>query len=1291
MANNRQKKVFNLFIAFSIIVICIVIFASPILSKLIEKQLETYLKDVDTVEIRFESIKVKILPPKVSVNNVVVVGKKDTALSSFKTDKIEIIPRVSPGFLGHINIKQVKISAPYVELRQVETLQKKKDNNKTFQLPQIQDFVSVMIENVDWGKATVSMPVNNKKTSCILFDSESSFLLSRKEDVFKLKSKAQFNIDGQVVDLDFISLSMSRSGQEVKLSALNILSDVINLKADGLLMPAPKINYIGTLDLHQLLRVLNDFGLVKGNNDLYGKLNYRGRIENSWQKPLITSELNSNSVDVWQRNVSAFHTRLEVGQREIKSLETRFSLGKGVAKITAKNISQSGEGTASLKVSHLPVETFIKSIDPETTSPLHGNIDIVSEGSVSFDPSKIKMDTQITSEQFKVLLEPEVERFAPLIFQNVELTSVLKSSKDNVLMIEDGDLSVEGLKGKFSLDIQKGGGVTGKWLGEIQDFSSIFEKPYPVKGVGQFLGGVKASKNKFLANIGVDIDAFSYDNSEQGKLSGNIVFKNQEVSFQDISIKNSKSVLKAEVETSSINQKNNFVKASFKNFDLSTIAKVAGRAYPIIKQVKGRGDGQINVTIDNTVNGRLKLNASQLSYKALNFKDAVVDVAIQDNKYIFNESAFAGGEAKLLVSGEITENLFNDLVIKAMNLDVGSLNLPQSVDAYFDTMSGYIRLNGDTENPKIDGEIKCTEEKNQSKNLIGYTCKMFLDGVLNNLSWKLAVGENNLKANGKFHFNNKKIELLADFNDFVILPFYKVIPTTVSSKIRLAGRIDDLSSMYGAIEVDQIIMQRQTEKIYNQKPFVIDIKQGIVNIPSVHFVDNKKTDLKFEGQVSPSLVDVQLSGSLDMQNLLIFDIGLERSEGMSSINLGMSGKPDAINYQGSIRAEQAFIKLEAFPHPFERLSLNGELQQNILFINELNSKLGGGDLNLFGEINIKPKVLDSIVNLQGKAQRINLRFPTWLPVELSGSVFLRGAMSAPTLGGDFTVLNGQYEDKWDWQSSVLTFGAQKYIERVYYDEDISMYFDMNFKTTANTFRLKNNIAQGLLTGDVRLTGNNQKLGLLGSVEITNGEVEFLDNIFELENGAITFTNQNSIDPKFDLRATTTVAQKKIILDITSESDEIIALLSSDPYLDETSIVTLLTVGVEADEFLNSESQANRLSSSFLPSVLSSPIQSKLEKGLREVNVVDTLQFIPYFSEEQQSTGLRVLIGKRVFPRFRILYSTDLLQTNAQRNLRLQQNFSRNLSIQGNIRDNNNTLTNDEQIDFGLDFEFRFDF
>lgn len=1291
MATNRQKKMFNVFIAFSIIVISSVIFAAPVLSKLIERQLEFYLKKVNSVDVRFENIRVKILPPKVSINNVVVVGKKDTALSSFKTDKIEITPRLSPGFLGHINIKQIKVSAPYIELRQVEKKQKKKNKKQTFQLPQLQDLVSVMIEDIDWGKATISTHVNNKKASCILFDSDSSFLLSRKEDVLKLKSKAQLNVDGQVIDLDFISFSLNRSGEKVKLSSLNLLSDIVSVQADGVLMPAPEIDYVGTLDLHQLLQMLSDFDLIKGQNDLYGKLNYKGSFKNSWQELLIKSELNSNSIDIWQRNVSAFHASIEASNNKLNQLEARFSLGKGVGKLTAKNVSQSDQGTAILEVNHLPIETFIKSIDPETFSPIEGSIDIESKGQISFDLSKMKMDTRIVSKQLKIILEPEVERFVPIAFNNVELVSVLKSSQENILSIQDGDLKVDGLKGKFSLDIHQSGGVTGKWLGEVQDFSDIFIKPYPVKGVGQFLGGVKASKDKILANIGVDIDGFSYQGSEQAKLSGNIVFKNQEVSFQDISIKNSQSSLNAQIETSSIDQKNNFVKASFENFDLSSIAKVAGRAYPFVKELNGRGDGQIYVNIENKVNGRLKLNASQLSYKGLNFKNAVMDVSIKDNKYIFNESAFDGGEAKLLVSGEITEKSFNNLDIKASNLDVGSLNLPEWIDVYFDTLSGYLRFNGDIENPKIDSELECTAEKNQLEGLTGYPCKAAFNGPLNELDWQLLVGQNNLVSKGRFHFKNKKIEGVADLNEFIILPFYKTLPTTISSKINLSGNVDRLSTIYGKIQVNQIVMQRQTEKIFNPKPFTIDVKQGIVNIPVTHFVDNKKTDLQFFGQMSPSLVNMQLKGNLDLQNLLILDIGLERSEGLGSINLVMTGKPEAMNYQGSVNAEQAFIKLETFPHPFERLNLNGELQQNILFVNELNSKLGGGDLALFGEVNIQPKVLDSIINLQGKGERINLRFPTWLPVELSGSVFLRGPMSAPTLGGDFTVLNGQYEDKWDWQSRVLTFGSQKYIDRVYYDEDISMYFDMNFKTTANTFRLKNNIAQGLLTGELRLIGNNQKLGLLGSVEITNGEVEFLDNIFELENGAITFTNQNDINPKFDLRATTSVAQKKIILDITSEGDEIVALLSSDPYLDETSIVTLLTVGVEADEFLNSESQANRLSSSFLPSVLSSPIQSKLEKGLRDVNVVDTLQFIPYFSEEQQSTGLRVLIGKKVFPRFRILYSTDLLQTNAERNLRLQQNFSRNLSIQGNIRDNNNTISNDEQMDFGLDFEFRFDF
>ena len=199
------------------------------------------------------------------------------------------------------------------------------------------------------------------------------------------------------------------------------------------------------------------------------------------------------------------------------------------------------------------------------------------------------------------------------------------------------------------------------------------------------------------------------------------------------------------------------------------------------------------------------------------------------------------------------------------------------------------------------------------------------------------------------------------------------------------------------------------------------------------------------------------------------------------------------------------------------------------------------------------------------------------------------------------MLEGTYKDDWDWKKQILTIGETAQTARVYKKNEENILFDLSFRSDNGKFTLRNNLASATMKADLRLLGNNLNFGLLGQIQILDGEVTFLDRKFVLSPGVINFTDQNKIETSFDLSARTTIENTytDIFLDIRTEGDQIRAYLSSNPVKDETTIVSLLTLGVELDDLAVSSNANQGVSLSLIPSVLSGPVQSRVETGTKK--------------------------------------------------------------------------------------------
>jgi hypothetical protein len=130
------------------------------------------------------------------------------------------------------------------------------------------------------------------------------------------------------------------------------------------------------------------------------------------------------------------------------------------------------------------------------------------------------------------------------------------------------------------------------------------------------------------------------------------------------------------------------------------------------------------------------------------------------------------------------------------------------------------------------------------------------------------------------------------------------------------------------------------------------------------------------------------------------------------------------------------------------------------------------------------------------------------------------------------------------------------------------------------------------------------------------------------------------------------------------------------------LVTLLTVGTVSGT-LASPQEPSGLTEGLALGFVSGTLQDQVEK----IGLIDTFQVVPDYSQVNESTELRLLLGKSITRDLGIFYSTDLYNAGINQEVKLQQNINRNFSLLGVVKNNE---VNDN-VDLGVDLEFSFDF
>ena len=141
------------------------------------------------------------------------------------------------------------------------------------------------------------------------------------------------------------------------------------------------------------------------------------------------------------------------------------------------------------------------------------------------------------------------------------------------------------------------------------------------------------------------------------------------------------------------------------------------------------------------------------------------------------------------------------------------------------------------------------------------------------------------------------------------------------------------------------------------------------------------------------------------------------------------------------------------------------------------------------------------------------------------------------------------------------------------------YFDKNVALNMQVKMIRNNWVKGQganieLKGDLDIKKNySQSLRIIGDINVIRGTYDNFGKVFRIEEGNVSFSGGQEIDPFLDITALYRVSSNNIYINISGRASEPKIALTSDPAMSETDIVSFLIFGASSSDISSGERSA----------------------------------------------------------------------------------------------------------------------
>jgi translocation and assembly module TamB len=303
---------------------------------------------------------------------------------------------------------------------------------------------------------------------------------------------------------------------------------------------------------------------------------------------------------------------------------------------------------------------------------------------------------------------------------------------------------------------------------------------------------------------------------------------------------------------------------------------------------------------------------------------------------------------------------------------------------------------------------------------------------------------------------------------------------------------------------------------------------------------------------------------------------------------------------------------------------------------------------------------------------VRIRYPAGVSTVANANISLSGTTERSLLAGTVTILRSGFTPRTDIGSLLAesSRGDSTPIESNRFLAN--MQIDVRVRTAPET-QFTTSLTNDLQAeANLQLRGTGARPVALGRITISQGDINFFGNKYTIKRGEVRFYNPTKVEPTLDLDLETRVRGVDVTVNFTGPIEKLNVSYRSDPPLQPSEIIALLTVGRTPTSSTVGSSQSG--ANSLLGSAISAPISSQLQRFFG----VSRIKIDPTISGLEGTPQARVTVEQQVSKDVTITFITNLNRSQ-QQVVRFEWNLGKEWSLIA-LRDENGA--------FGVDFQVR---
>ena len=484
----------------------------------------------------------------------------------------------------------------------------------------------------------------------------------------------------------------------------------------------------------------------------------------------------------------------------------------------------------------------------------------------------------------------------------------------------------------------------------------------------------------------------------------------------------------------------------------------------------------------------------------------------------------------------------------------------------------------------------------------------------------------------------------------------------VEGEASVDGPVLNLDALVARLQLNQLVVNTTPSssatgapgsrkvQLQNQGPVIVALDHSVLKVNQLK-IEGPKTLLEAGGAVSlknsKNALGLTLKGNADLGILQDADRDFY-SSGNVLLDATIHGSLANPLVNGRVELKDANVNYADAPNGLSNgngvILLNGTNAT----IQTLTGESGGGKIAVTGFAGLSPD--EAVFNLHATANRVRSRY-SGVSVTSSADLSLAGNAHRSALSGTLTVHRIAYTSSSDAGSILSSASVPPSTPEAPTPLLSGMRLDLRIVTAAD-LRVVTTYAQKMsITSSLRVRGTAQDPGMVGKLNITNGELLFFGNTYTVNTGSINFYDPNQIRPILDLSLETIAQGVDVTLGVTGPVSDLKLSYRSDPPLTFEQIVSLLATNttpsdptIAAHQPTPPQQSVSQMGES---AVLGQAVANPLASRVQRVFGLSQFKIDPSFSGSNGQPSARVTLQQKIASNLTFTYITDVTQTNSE--------------------------------------------